>query len=296
VQVMAVELSADLLVEESSQLGEGPVWDPRAQQLWWVDITGKRLHSFFPAEERRRDVSVDRPLGAIALREQEGLIAAVDDGFALLDGQRGSLELIAPVEADNPRTRMNDGKCDHAGRFWAGTMAYDGAPGAGSLYCLEADRVVRKVLDGVTISNGLAWTDSARLMYYIDTPTRRVDVFDYDIATGDLSGRRPFVELEAGAGSPDGMTIDEDGCIWVAMWDGWSVNRYTPDGRLDRIIRLPVSRVTSCTFGGPNLKDLYITSASEGLSGEERGVQPLAGSLFVCSPGATGVPPATYAG
>ena len=216
------------------------------------------------------------------------------DGFGFLDTATERWELIAEVEADNPGNRMNDGSCDSAGRFWAGTMAFDDSPGAGSLYRLETDHRVVKIFGDVGISNGIGWSPDDTKMYYIDTPTKRVDVFDYDPESGEIANRRPLVEVADC--SPDGLTIDAEGFIWVAMWEGWSVRRYAPDGRLDRVVELPVSAVTSCAFGGLDLSDLYITTASRDLTSEGHQAQPHAGGLFRCRPGVRGLPAHSYGG
>src|SRR5918999_4891566 len=188
------------------------------------------------------------------------------------------------IEADISSNRMNDGKCDPAGRFWAGTMAMDGARGRGALYRLDADRSVARMLGAVSVSNGLAWSADSSTMYYIDTPTGSVDAFEFDADAGAISGRRPFVKIDGGDGMPDGMTIDSEGGLWVALWGGGAVHRYDAGGRLDGIVEVPASLTTSCTFGGSDLGDLYITTASTGLGEAELRDQPLAGSLFCCRP------------
>ena len=176
--------------------------------------------------------------------------------------------MLAPVEADNSATRMNDGKCDRAGRFWAGTMAFDqrAHAGAGSLYRLDGSHTATHILPGVSVSNGLDWTLDDRQMYFIDTPTGGIDVFDFDAALGEISGRRRFVTIPPGHGAPDGMTLDAEGYLWVALWGGWAIRRYAPDGTLDREVRFPVSQVSCCAFGGPDFSDLYITTATENFS------------------------------
>jgi sugar lactone lactonase YvrE len=201
------------------------------------------------------------------------------------------------VEADAPTTRFNDGKCDAAGRFWAGTMALDVAPGAGALYRLDPDYRVTRALSGVTLSNGLDWTTDNRSMYYIDSPTRGVDAFEFDLEQGVLGARRRLISIPREAGTPDGMTLDTDGGIWVALHGSGSVGRYHPDGRLERVIRVPSARlVTSCAFGGPDMGDLYITSMSDGLSAEAMAEQPRAGALFRCRPGVRGRLPHRFGG
>ena len=217
------------------ELGEGPVWDDRQGVLIWVDIWAGEVHSYEPASGRDTAIGVGQPVGAAVPRRSGGLVLAVRDGFAFLDPD-GRLTSVAEVEAANPGNRMNDGKCDRHGRFWAGTMAGDARPGAGALYRLDPDLSVTKVLDGVTVSNGLAWSLDDRTMYYIDTPTQRVDAFDYDLASGTIENRRPLIEIPEEAGSPDGMTIDAEGFLWVALFGGRAVRRYSPDGRLERVV------------------------------------------------------------
>jgi sugar lactone lactonase YvrE len=289
-------LQAELLLDVRAQLGEGPVWDAAAQCLWWVDILGEAVHRTDIATSSDRVFPVGQMIGAAALRESGDLVLAVQEGFLGMDADRGDLELIAPVEKDDPVTRMNDGKVDPAGRFWAGTTAIDHRPGAGTLYRLDPDRRVTPVLPDVTISNGLDWSLDGRTMYYIDTPTRRVDRFLFDASTGAISAREPAVSIRQGAGDPDGMTLDAEGFLWVALWGGWAVERYAPDGRLDRRVEVPAAQASSCAFGGPDLDLLLITTARKDFPLEGRPDQPNAGGLFVCRPGVRGRAPFRYAG
>jgi len=235
-------------------------------------------------------------IGAAALRSSGGLVLAVRDGFGALDPASGRFDMIAPVEADDPTIRMNDGKVDPAGRFWAGTMGVDHRPGVGTLYRLDPDLRVSPMVTGVSISNGLDWSLDGRTMYYIDTPTRRVDRFAFEVATGSIAERTPAVAIRDGAGSPDGMTVDAEGFLWVALWDGWSVERYSPDGRLDRRVEVPAAQTSSCAFGGPDLDLLFITTAQEGFPPGGHPDQPHAGGLFVCRPGVRGRGPFQFAG
>jgi len=292
------ELVPDLVVDARAELGEGPVWDAVAGELFWVDILGRRVHRFRPADGTDV-VALETPshVGTVAPRRDGGLVLALVDGFWLLDPDATAPRPHRLVEADRSEIRFNDGKVDVDGRFWAGTMAYDQRPGAGSLYRLDPDGAVATMLEGVTISNGLAWSDDCRTLYYIDTPTRRIDAFECDPATGALGGRRTVVRLPDGlAGSPDGMTIDAEGALWVALWDGWAIHRYLPDGTLAAIVRTPVARPTSCAFGGADLGDLYITSARTGLSAAELVAQPAAGGLFRVRSGSAGRPSTPFAG
>ena len=286
----------ELVLDAHAELGEGPTWHAAESALVWVDITRCLVHRYTPASGRDESIDVGQHVGAAAPRAAGGLVLALRDGVGILDTATRRVEMIADIEADHPGNRMNDGKCDSAGRFWAGTMAYDNRPGAGALYRLETDRHVARVLSAVTISNGIGWSLDDRLMYYIDTPTLGVDVFDYEAATGAITNRRRLITIPPEAGQPDGMTVDSDGFLWVALWGGWAVHRYSPKGVLDRVVKLPVAKVTSCAFGGPDLADLYITSASIELSPDELREQPHAGGLFRHRPGVAGLPTHSFKG
>lgn len=256
------------------------MWDDAAQELLWVDILARRVNWYRPADGSTRTLATATPVGAVAQRRRGGLVLALEDGVWLTDADAGSARRIAAIEADRPETRANDGKCDPSGRFWVGTMGYGAEPGAGSLYRVDPDGVVTRAVRDVTISNGLAWHPGSGMMYYIDSTAGGIDAFTWDAATGELGARRRAVEIERTAGVPDGMTIDREGCLWVALYGGWSVHRYTPEGRLDRRIEFPVSQVTSCTFGGEDMRDLYVTSARNALSQQQLEREPLAGGLF----------------
>jgi sugar lactone lactonase YvrE len=286
----------DCVFDAKAELGEGPVWDPDAGCLYFVDIERGAVHRYDPATATSRSFQIGTMVGAAALTAARDLVLAVRDGFARLDLDSGQVRAIAAVEADLPDQRMNDGKCDPAGRFWAGTMALDKRRGAGALYRLDPDGRVTRMLDGVSISNGLDWSADGRLMYYVDTPTRSIDVFDFDVATGTIANRRSLARVEHGEGWPDGLTLDADGFIWVALWAGAAVRRYAPDGTLDRLVSIPTTYPTSCAFGGPDFRDLYVTTAATALTPEERLREPLAGGLFRCRPGVPGRPPHRFKG
>jgi sugar lactone lactonase YvrE len=286
----------ECVLDAKAELGEGPVWDPDAAWLYFVDITRGLVHRYDPDTRTSRSHQVDAMVGAVALAAAGDLVLAVRDGFARLDPDSGRVRPIADVEADLPGQRMNDGKCDPAGRFWAGTMAIDERPGAGALYRLDPDGRVHRMLANVTISNGLDWSEDGRLMYYVDTPTGSIDIFDFDVATGAIANRRSLARVAPGEGWPDGLTLDADGYLWVALWSGGAVRRYAPDGTLDRIVKVPTTYPTSCAFGGPDLGDLYITTAATALTPEERQREPLAGGLFRCRPGVQGRPAHRFKG
>lgn len=280
-------------------LGEGPWWDASSATLLWVDIEGRRLHRHDPASGATETTTLPSMTSAVVARAIGGLAFAMEDGIRVTEpGTAGTddARLFAPLEDGDSSMRMNDACCDRAGRLWVGSIAKDTRPGAGSLYRVDPAGTVTRVLRDLSISNGIDWSPDDRLMYFIDSVTRRVDVLDFDLETGRVSGWRPLVQLPEDAGLPDGMTVDAEGCLWLATWDGWSVRRYRPSGALDRIVRLPVARVTSCAFGGPDLGDLYVTSASTGLSEAELLEQPLAGALFVVRPGVRGIPATPFGG
>ncbi|MFK4116893.1 MULTISPECIES: SMP-30/gluconolactonase/LRE family protein [Streptomyces] len=282
----------EVAVRASATLGEGPTWDTTAGLLLWLDILGSRVHTFDPATGRRGVRVTDQHVGAVKPRAGGGLVLNLRDGVGLIDPD-GTFRWLhhEPV----PGRRANDAAVAPDGSLWAGTMRYDEAPGGGSLSRFTGDGSVRTVLDDVAVSNGTGWSPDGRLMYYIDSPTRRVDVFTYDADAeggGQVSGRRPLAEIEEGAGFPDGLTVDAEGCVWVALWDGGAVRRYTPAGELDQVIELPTPRVTACAFGGPDLTDLYVTTARVGLADPH----PLAGSLLVVPGAGKGQVPTAFAG
>jgi sugar lactone lactonase YvrE len=274
----------ELALEVGCALGESPVWDPRNNELVWVDIRGGRVYWWVPGASDARSLHVGHTVSAIAPRKTGGYMLATRSGFAVLDSA-GAFALVAEVEADIPVNRMNDGKVDPRGRFWAGTMSETDEPGAGSLYRLNLDGSVAKVVEGVTISNGLGWSPDSTTMYYVDSLAHSLDAFDFAEETGQVTARRVVAEVPPALGLPDGLAVDEQGYIWVALHSGSAVQRYSPDGELDTRIELPVTLVTSCTFAGPDYKDLYITTAVDPERDEH-----LAGSLFVHRPRVGGIP------
>ncbi|MGW1816066.1 SMP-30/gluconolactonase/LRE family protein [Streptomyces sp. NPDC002125] len=279
--------SLEVAVREQAELGEGPTWDAAGERLIWVDILSARVHTFTPATGRRTVMATGQHVGAAKPRAGGGLVVVLRDGVGLYDAD-GAFSWLAhdPV----PGRRGNDAAVAPDGALWAGTMRYDEAEGGGNLARFAPDGTVTGVLDAVTVSNGTGWSPDGRLMYYTDTPTRRIDVFDVD---GErVVNRRPFTVIEEGSGWPDGLTVDAEGCVWAAFWDGAAVRRYTPDGKLDRVVELPVPRPTACAFGGPGLRDLYISTARTGLDAPP----PLAGSLLVLPDAGQGLPGTPFAG
>ena len=267
--------------------GEGPVWSERWGGLRWVDMLAGDVLSLEPdGEVTRRHVG--DVAAALRPRTQGGAVIAVERGFAL-EGPDGTIEYLGEHWSDEG-VRMNEGGCDPDGRFYAGSMAYDQSPGAAALYRLDPDRSVHLVLDDVTVSNGLEWSPDGSRAYYNDTATHSVTVFEYDRESG-LTGGRLFADVAPNR--PDGLTVDAQGGVWVALSDGAAVRRYSPDGALDQVVELPPKKVTACTFGGPDLDQLFITTSREGLA---PGDDPLAGSLFRADVGVGGLPVREFAG
>ena len=267
-------------------LGEGPVWDHRTGVVVWLDILASLVHVTKPETGETTTIRTDRHVGAIALRGEADYLLAVRNGFASLEGLK-----VGPVDElfSDPAVRMNDGAVDLEGRFYVGTMAYDVTPGRGTLFVRQTDGSVSEVFRGVTISNGIDWSNDGETMYYVDTPTQGIDAFDYDPVTGAIAERRRHVTVPHEDGAPDGITVDAEGCVWVALYGGGKVRRYAPSGEKLEDIEVPAIQVTSCAFGGDGMDHLFITTGSEELdmSAPEN---LLAGALFVTEPGCVGRP------
>jgi sugar lactone lactonase YvrE len=277
-------------------LGEGALWDAEDRLLYWVDIKGRAVHRFDPATGRDTGFSMPEEVGSLARREAGGLVVALRSGFHVFDPGPGTCRPVARPERDRPQNRFNDGKPDRRGRFWAGSMHDPETAPTGALYRLDPDGACRRMVDGVVISNALCWSPDGRTMYHADTLRRTVWAWDSDPDRGEIANRRVFVELSADDGAPDGATVDAEGFVWLAHWDGWCVTRHDPTGRTERVLRLPVQRPTCPAFGGPGLDVLYVTSASIGLSGDALSAQPWAGGILALDPGVRGVPEARFAG
>ncbi|MHB1164081.1 MAG: SMP-30/gluconolactonase/LRE family protein [Candidatus Nanopelagicales bacterium] len=284
----------EVVVHPACFLGESPRWDEAGSSLVFVDIESGVLYRL--DRGALRATAIGQELGSVNPAAGGGLVLAARDGIFLSHDDGATLVPVAPVEADVPGNRMNDSRCDPAGRLWAGTLAFGGTPGAASLYRVAADGTAVRVIDGVTIANGLDWSPDGSLMYFIDSPTGRIDVLDFESGTGMVTGRRPFAALAREDGMPDGLVVDAEGGVWVAAFGGGQVRRYDSDGTLSEVIALPTTQVTSVCFGGEHLQDLFITTARKRLSAAQLADQPLAGALFSCRPGVRGRPEAIFGG
>lgn len=284
----------DVLARHPSHLGEGPCWHGGRGTLWWVDILGRAVHEVGLAGGKVRTLALPQMPGAIVVAAAGDFLAALREGFFRLDPETGGLRPVASAPGHDPREfRFNDGKVDPQGRFWAGTLALDFRPGQSFLYRLDADRSVAVMRRGVSISNGLAWSPDARTLYYVDSPTRLVQRFDYDPACGSVGEPSVAIRLAEADGFPDGCSMDAEGCLWLAHWGAAKLTRWDPrSGRLVRTVPLPVRNVTSCAFGGPGLDRLFITTARDD---ENLAPEPEAGFVFCLDPGVPGLPVAACA-
>jgi sugar lactone lactonase YvrE len=286
----------DLVFDAHADLAEGPLWDGERGALWWVDVLAGRINCLELDPMRNHVIEIGQPVSALGHRADGTLVVAVQSGLAVLDPQSGNLDLRLPLDEGRPRNRFNDGKVDRRGRFWAGTMDFDAAPGHGTLYRLDSGWRLEPALGEVTISNGLDWSPDDRLMFYVDTATQRVDMLDFDAESGAISGRRAFAEVPRAEGTPDGLAVDLEGGVWVAIFYAGAVYHFDPSGRRIGEIRLPVSAVSSCAFGGPKLDELFITTARAGLGAEELVGQRHAGAIFRVEVDTPGQPPNCFAG
>lgn len=290
-------ITAELFWDSQSKLGEGPIWDSQKQVLLWVNILDNLVLITEPNSQETRTIDVGEMVGTVVPHTESSLMLALHSGFAKLDLNTEEVTMLADPEADLPNNRFNDGKCDPAGRFWAGTTSIAGGGPVGSLYRMDTDHSVHKMVENVTVSNGIVWSHDNSTMYYIDTPLGTVDAFDYDHASGNISNRRAVVTIPSDQGRPDGMTIDADGNLWVAHWGGHRVTCWNPQtAELLETIMVPAPQVTACAFGGPTLDQLYITTARNGLDDATLAEYPHAGSLFLATPGARGTKALAFGG
>jgi sugar lactone lactonase YvrE len=292
-----MSITAEVVLPLHAKLGEGPIWNDQKQELAWVDINSKLVCLFDPKTRKNRTFPMPSSVGTIVPRKSGGYVVALQDEIAALDPATGALTMLHRLDNPGGKVRYNDGKCDPSGRLWVGTLAYDGTAGAGALYCCDA-RTHRCTVSDISCSNGIVWSADEQTMYYIDSPTRTVDAFDYDAASGEITNRRVALSIPEKYGMPDGMTIDAEGMIWIGMWGGGIVLHADPKaGKILGQIKVPgASAVTACAFGGKNLDELYITSAHDYQTEEELKSLPNAGCLFLAKPGVRGVPACAYAG
>jgi sugar lactone lactonase YvrE len=286
---MKTQYPLKVVLDVRARLGECPLWDAQNQLLYWVDIYGHRVHQFNPATGEDRFFDVKEVVGPVALAEDNQLIIAQRSHIAFLDTQTEAIEVICSVEADKPKNRFNDGKCDSHGRFWFGSMSEADKPEA-SLYRYDPDGSLQVMETGLTISNGLGWSPDDTTFYLTDSPLQKIYAYDFDINTGKVFNRRVHVDLSHESFFPDGLAIDIEGCIWSSMWDGWCIIRFDPDGQEMLRVEMPVQRPTCCVFGGSNRTDLYITTASVGLSQQEIQQSFESGNLFCLQAEVSGLP------
>jgi sugar lactone lactonase YvrE len=293
-------MQPELILNAEADLGEGPAWDDIGRKLYWVDIRVGRLHRFDPDAGTDEFFCLDEPVGCVApckpTRKSPGglsgsVVLALKSGLVIYNPSSKEREYLARPESHLPGNRFNDGKCDPAGRFLAGTMDNGEKEVSGSLYTYSPEGRLKTLLKGIRISNGLTWSPDSRTFFFIDTPTRQVTAYDYDLATGDISNPRAAVKVPPDLGWPDGMTMDSEGMIWVAMWGGAKLTRWDPsNGKLLEAIPFPALNVTACAFGGHELNELFVTSARKDMSEKQLADYPLSGGLFRIRTNTKGLP------
>lgn len=289
-QKKEVNMIPTVVYEAAATTGEGAIWHPDRQSLFWVDIEGKTLYEFLPEKKDCRKWTFDRMVTTVVPETASTVVVALQNEVVRVDVNSGEQVSIADIEVGGGSLRCNDGKCDPEGRLWVGTMCMSAPRGAAHLYCVTPAGEVTAKIDNVTISNGLVWTADKRYMYYIDTPTQKIVRYRYEPATGDITYDGVAITVPREYGSPDGMTIDEKGNLWVAHWGGYGVYCWNPEtGKLLDKIEVPAPNVASCAFGGNDLKELYITTARAGLSPDTLAKYPGSGSLFRCRLGVKGM-------
>ncbi|NIO10982.1 MAG: SMP-30/gluconolactonase/LRE family protein [Deltaproteobacteria bacterium] len=288
----------DCVLKCRAILGESPLWDPDERVLYWVDIEGHNVHRFHPGSGLNDTFHLDQIVSSVALRDQGGLIITLKDRFAFFNPDTGDLNLLEGPRLDMSECRFNDGKCDRQGRFWAGTMSLvqHDAP-SGHLFRFDPDGHITTILSQVRLSNGLGWSPDNRVMYFAESFRHCIHAFDFDPAEGVVTNQRVFATVDENSpGVPDGLTVDAEGCVWSAQPGLGQVVRYSPTGKVECVVELPVPRPTSCIFGGENLEILYVTSATEMLTAEQLAQAPLSGGIFAMVPGVRGLPEPRFAG
>lgn len=286
---------AELLFAARHETGESPVWDQHAQRLWWTDIPGKRLYRIDPETGIHDSFEMPGRVGCFALRRSGGLVIAMEHGLSFFDPETGAFEAIAEPEAGMANHRFNDGRCDREGRFLAGSMNLARDAASAALWQLGPDRSIRKIADDCTLANGLAFSPEGRTMYWVDGGRQQVFKFDYS-SDGIASNRRVWLDKDVAPGRPDGGAVDADGCYWSARVMGGCVVRFTPDGRVDRIVEVSATRVTMCAFGGADYRTLFVTTGCFNMTEAEKAAEPLAGSLFAVRLDVSGLPEPLFEG
>ncbi|HEV2149594.1 MAG TPA: SMP-30/gluconolactonase/LRE family protein [Longimicrobiaceae bacterium] len=277
-----------------ARLAEGPSWDAEAGVLWWVDIHNHRVHRLDPGSSEDTVYEVGEPVGCAHPTADGRVVLGLRRDVSLLDPGTGELERLATVLPERPGLRINDGKCDARGRLWVGSLSKE--EGGAALFRVDPDGSVREVVGGLTMSNGLGWSPDGGVFYLTDSGAKTIYAYDFDPDAGALSRRRVFADLSGGDPTPDGLTVDAEGCVWSAQFDGGCLVRFAPDGGELLRVRLPVPRPTSCAFGGSGGDDLYVTTASVGMSEDEVEDAVESGDLFVLRPGVSGPPSSRFGG
>ena len=291
---MPADSAPRCIADVRAVLGEGPVWVAREAALYWVDIKGRKVFRM-DSNDQLTEWRTPMRIGSIAPKKSGGFIAGTDEGIAMIDPAMNKFDVIAQPEEQLPDNRFNDGKVDRRGRFWAGTMDDREKSSCGTLYCVGPDLGWASIDSRYKVTNGPAFSPSGATMYHNDSARQVTYAFDMD-GQGSPSNKRAFLQFGERDGFPDGMTVDSEGCLWIAFWDGWCLRRYSPEGEWVETIKVPVQRPTSCAFGGPDLDRLYITSASIGLDERALAMQPNAGGLFMITPGVRGIEEVPFAG
>ena len=294
---MAKSVVSAALIESlkvKNTLGEGIIWDAASACVWWTDIDGSKLYRYQSEDKQLDHWTTPERLGSFALvSDSEFLICGFASGFAYFNPHSGELQWLEKMEQNNPDTRLNDGRADRQGRFWAGSMVESGDRGAGALYCFDQQLQVASKVSGLTISNGLCWSPDSTVMYHTDTPSRRIHAYDFDAATGAIANQRCLVRTEKGC-FPDGSSVDAEGYIWNAQWGASQVVRYSPEGEVDFVLPLPVSQPTCVAFGGPRLDRLFVTSATQGFDEQTLLAEPEAGNVLVFQTNISGIADARF--
>jgi sugar lactone lactonase YvrE len=284
-------MEVSVLYKTNCLLGEGPFWHAERKSFFWVDIEAKILFEYNWKNGTIKKTPIPYRVSMIVQSELDNLILGVQGGLAVFNLNTGALSWLLNIEKEFPDRRCNDGKCDPEGRLWVGTMDKDCKEGEGSFYCIDEDLRLHKKLDRLSIPNGLVWSLDNQRLYHTDSPSHQIKSYFFDTQTGNISLEKTVITIPSEMGQPDGMTIDEEGMLWIAHWGGSGVYRWNPEnGKLLDKIEVPAQQVTSCVFGGEQLNQLVITTASNGLSEEDLKKYPLSGSIFISRPGAKGIP------